>query len=173
MLKFNVCIPTWQLASAAKDSWVILVLGFGPPPFQRWGPFFGNLRETSLVKAEYKYWIMTRRIITAIGLLLFLSGCYYDKEAILYPTATDCSSLNVSFSRDIQPIIQSRCAVSGCHDASSGNKGGPFTNYTQIQFKASNIKAQVTSGAMPQGGSLTAAQIKLISCWVDAGAVNN
>jgi hypothetical protein len=116
---------------------------------------------------------MIIRIVSAVALVVLLAGCYYDKEAVLYPTATDCSSLNVSFSRDIQPIIQSRCAVSGCHDASSGNKGGPFTTYTQIQFKASNIKVQVVSGNMPQGGTLTAAQIKLISCWVDGGAANN
>jgi hypothetical protein len=143
------------------------------PTFSRVGPFFGNLYPTSLVEAGYKNWRMNIRIVSAVALVLLLTGCYYDKEAVLYPTATDCSSLNVSFSRDIQPLIQSRCAVSGCHDASSGNKGGPFTTYTQIQFKASNIKVQVVSGNMPQGGTLTAAQIKLISCWVDGGAVNN
>jgi hypothetical protein len=143
------------------------------PTFSRVGPFFGNLYPTSLVEAGYKNWRMNIRIVSAVALVVLLTGCYYDKEAVLYPTATDCSSLNVSFSRDIQPLIQSRCAVSGCHDASSGNKGGPFTTYTQIQFKASNIKVQVVSGNMPQGGTLTAAQIKLISCWVDGGAVNN
>ena len=106
-------------------------------------------------------------------LVLVGSGCYYDKEAILYPKANDCSNTSTSFSRDIFPIIQANCAVAGCHDAASTNKGGPFTNYSQIQFKAFIIKSQVVTGSMPRGGSLSASQIKLISCWVDAGALNN
>lgn len=103
----------------------------------------------------------------------FFTGCYYDKEESLYPAVQDCSTINAKFSADVMPIIQTRCAMAGCHDASSGNKGGPFTNYNEIKFKAVIIKSQVVSGAMPQGSSLSADQIKLISCWVDAGAPNN
>lgn len=112
-------------------------------------------------------------IISILVLSVLLAGCYNDKEELLYPTASDCSSGNVSFSAEVLPIIQTRCAVSGCHDASSGNKGGPFTNYTQIKNKASNIKFQVENRTMPQGSSLPASQIRLIRCWVENGALNN
>ena len=116
---------------------------------------------------------MIRKIGTALILLTVLAGCYYDKEELLYPATTDCATINARFSTQIAPLIETRCAILGCHDASSGNAGGPFTNYTQIQFKAVNIKAQVQSGAMPQGSSLTAAEKALISCWVNSGAPNN
>lgn len=117
---------------------------------------------------------MTNRIILSFCLLASLSSCYYDKEALLYPPASDCSTVNVSFNQDILPLVQTNCAFAGCHGASSSNKGGPFTNYTQIKNKASIIKSVTGTRIMPQGGgSLTAEQIKLISCWVDAGAPNN
>lgn len=116
---------------------------------------------------------MNRKIILVLGIACAFSSCYYDKEEILYPGAVNCSTVNAKFAADIMPLIQANCGISGCHDASSGNKGGPFTNYTQIKFKANIIKSQVLSGAMPQGSSLTPEQIRLISCWVDAGALNN
>ncbi len=116
---------------------------------------------------------MTRKIIGVLIITAGITGCVYNKEELLYPGSSDCSTLNISFSADIQPIIQSSCAVAGCHDASSGNKGGPFINYTQIKNKATTIKNQVVAGKMPQGSTLTSNQIKLIRCWVEKGALNN
>ena len=116
---------------------------------------------------------MIRKIISALILVVVLTGCYYDKEEVLYPGATDCTTLNPSFAAHVMPIIQTSCAIAGCHDATSGNKGGPFINYTQVKDKASTIRSQILSGAMPQGSSLTAQQIQVISCWVSSGAVNN
>jgi hypothetical protein len=116
---------------------------------------------------------MIRKLGFALVLFTVLAGCYYDKEELLYPAASDCSTINVRFATQVAPLIQTRCAIAGCHDASSGNAGGPFTNYTQIQLKAAQIKTQVESGAMPQGSSLSAAEIRLLSCWVTSGAPNN
>ncbi len=116
---------------------------------------------------------MKWKTISLLVLLAGLSGCFYDKEELLYPGTVDCSSVNESFNINVQPIIQNSCAIAGCHDAASTNKGGPFTNYNLIKNKASIIKSQVTSGAMPQGSSLSANQIQLISCWVNSGALNN
>lgn len=116
---------------------------------------------------------MNWRLIGLLAIITGLTGCSYDKEELLYPGTVDCSSLNVSFTINVQPIIQTSCAIAGCHDAASTNKGGPFTNYNLVKNKASIIKSQVTSGAMPQGSSLSANQIQLISCWVNSGALNN
>lgn len=118
-------------------------------------------------------YFMIRKLTIALAFAFVMAGCYYDKEELLYPEASDCSTINAKFSTQVAPLIQTRCAIAGCHDASSGNKGGPFTNYTQISLKAATIKAQVESGAMPEGSSLTSAEIRLISCWVNSGAPNN
>lgn len=116
---------------------------------------------------------MIRKMSAGLILLVLFGSCYNDREDLLYPSITDCNTLNAEYAADIAPIIQSSCAIPGCHDAASGNKGGPFTNFTQVKNKAAIIKAQVVSGAMPQGLSLSQEQIKLISCWVDSGAPNN
>jgi hypothetical protein len=89
-------------------------------------------------------------------------------------SSLDCNTVtNKAFAADVNPIIQSRCAIAGCHAAGSTNSGGPFTNYTEIFNKRSNIRTQVSSGRMPQGSSLTTAQKNSIICWIDSGAPNN
>ena len=116
---------------------------------------------------------MSRKFFFGIFIATAFTGCYNDSEELLYPGTNNCSSLNVSFIAEVNPIIQTKCATVGCHDATSANKGGPFTNYNLIKDKAFNIKAQVASRSMPQGSSLSASQIQLISCWVNNGALNN
>ncbi len=89
-------------------------------------------------------------------------------------TSIDCTGSNPSFASDVLPIINASCATStSCHAAGSTTSGGPFTSYSLIAAKASDIKSQVQSGAMPKTGSITAAQKKTIICWVSAGAANN
>ena len=110
--------------------------------------------------------------IVLIGSLFLLFSCYNDKEELLYGSTT-CEGVGASFTADVNPIIQSNCAVSGCHGLGSTNGPGPLTSFSQIQSAAVQIKSAVVSRFMPQGSSLTTAQIKTISCWVDSGAPNN
>ncbi len=89
-------------------------------------------------------------------------------------TAISCTGITPGFAANVMPLIQANCATStACHATGSINTGGPFTNYTQVKNKASIIRSQVVSKVMPQGGSLSAAQIQTIACWVDNGAPNN
>lgn len=89
-------------------------------------------------------------------------------------TTLDCNTVsNKAFGVDVNPIIQSRCAITGCHAAGSTNSGGPFTNHGEIFNKRSNIRSEVSSGRMPQGSSLTDVQKNSIICWIDSGAPNN
>lgn len=106
------------------------------------------------------------------GFVLF-AGCYYDKEELLYPGGTACGGVDAKFSTKVLPLMQTRCAIGGCHDAASTNHGGPFTNYNQIKAKSNEIRSAVLTGLMPQGSSLTPEEIKLISCWVEGGSPNN
>lgn len=117
-----------------------------------------------------------KKLITGILLvsgLTLMSSCYYDTAELLYPGGTNCSGVSPSFSTEVSALIQSRCATAGCHDATATNTGGPLTNYTQIKNKAASIKTSVLNGSMPQGSTLTAAEKKTISCWVDNGGLNN
>lgn len=82
--------------------------------------------------------------------------------------------LSASFASDIEPIIQSRCATSGCHVAGGS---APFTlnGYDEISARAIRIAVRSQAGTMPPSGSpgLSQLQVDLISAWVDAGAENN
>ena len=112
-----------------------------------------------------------KRLSTLLFLAAFgvFASCQYKKDL---PVTEDCSG-TVSFSQDVEPIIENNCAIAGCHNATSVNKGGPFTSFSLIKNKALTIKQQVVAGIMPQTGSLNAAQIKTIRCWVDSGAPDN
>lgn len=107
-------------------------------------------------------------IYSLVMITAFTAGCDYNKSDIL----PDCATVPARFANDVLPLIQNKCATA-CHNAFSTNAGGPFTNYSQIKAKADLIKFMVETRQMPQVGSLTDAEIKVISCWVDAGAENN
>jgi hypothetical protein len=118
---------------------------------------------------------MLKRVIFAslVAIAIASTGCYNDKEELLYPGGTNCVGAANKFS-NVNPIIQSKCAFSSsCHAAGTTNAGGPFTSYDLIKAKASTIKLQVQTGLMPQTGSLTPTELQSIVCWVESGAPNN
>jgi hypothetical protein len=85
-----------------------------------------------------------------------------------------CAGITPKFSTDVQPILTTVCSInSNCHAGGSTNSGGPFTSYAEVNAKKSNIRAQILSGAMPQSGTITQAQINAFICWIDNGAPNN
>jgi len=114
--------------------------------------------------------------VIAAGMLL-ASACSKDSPSSNNNSGggtTNCSSVSAQFSANVLPLILTKCSYnSGCHGTGSSNSGGALTNYTQIKARASNIKSQVNAGLMPQGGSLSSAEKAIISCWVDAGGLNN
>lgn len=101
----------------------------------------------------------------------FLFGCAMDNEEEL---ANKMPCGEVSFATDIQPIIQTNCAVSGCHVPGTG-----LPDYTdkQVIFSLANkIKTYTSQRIMPPADSgiiLTQEEIDLIACWVDDGAQDN
>jgi hypothetical protein len=86
----------------------------------------------------------------------------------------DCTGITPKFAADVQPILTTVCSInSNCHAAGSTNSGGPFTNYTEVNAKKSNIRAAILAGTMPQTGSISQAQVNAFICWIDSGAPNN
>lgn len=78
----------------------------------------------------------------------------------------------VKFSTEVKSIIDTKCAVSGCHVSGTGVPN--FTVFANVQASASEIKSRTQSGNMPKGeDKLPQAELDLIACWVDDGALNN
>nr|WKN36585.1 hypothetical protein K4G66_29935 [Tunicatimonas sp. TK19036] len=93
-------------------------------------------------------------------------GCLTETTALVMS--------NVSYSDTIQAIINTNCAVAGCHVAGQGIPN--WSDKSNVIANASDIKARTTSKSMPppaSGLSLTDDQIALIACWVDDGAQDN
>lgn len=136
-----------------------------------------------------------KRTLLAVGLLLFLllSRC---KHEILYsggipvddpPLNTgSCSPDSVYFANDIQPLIASNCAMSGCHDPISREEGLVLNYYSGIMkiVRAGNaresklFKVISTSNLddlmpPPPHSRLSATSIAAIEKWINQGAKNN
>lgn len=89
------------------------------------------------------------------------------------------------FSRDILPVVVSRCASAGCHDVTTHKEGYVFTSYTTIRGAvspgnpgASKLYQVITTASgeekMPPAGKsqLTVAEIDSIRKWIIYGALN-
>jgi hypothetical protein len=103
-----------------------------------------------------------------------------DKSVSIRDNADNCTitkSVSVltgtSYVDDIEPIIETSCAVSGCH-VTGGAAPFAFTNVASVQAHAAAVKTTTANGSMPKSGApLTQAQKDRIACWVDDGAPNN
>ena len=123
--------------------------------------------------------LFNMRILLFFFIALFIlsgAGCYYDKEELLYAgTATvDCTTVVAKFGADIIPIIQSKCATTGCHSAAAAAGGSALVTYSQIAGQASRIMQRaVVDKTMPTSGPLLPAEIAKLKCWINSGALNN
>ena len=83
-------------------------------------------------------------------------------------------SSGTKLQQDIVPILNTNCAVSGCHDGGNGLPN--FSDTSQIISYADNINTRTGNQTMPPSysdKSLTDEEIALIACWVDDGAEDN
>ena len=121
---------------------------------------------------------MPRGLLSAF-LVFLCCSCLYDKSGSLTPASCSTSPTSqVSFSRDIFPIIQTNCLQ--CHDAKNHYGGIVIENYTQIAESGRSGELyntiQISSNGkayMPKGGRLLDCEIALIQAWIKQGALNN
>jgi uncharacterized membrane protein len=104
--------------------------------------------------------------------LAFLAGaCAYEQEDSLFEKQEDDCATPVAFNTHIAPIIQTNCALSGCHAV--GGVEPEFTSFEQVKARANEVKQQTQSRQMPpasSGRSLSQEEIRMIACWVNKGA---
>ena len=112
--------------------------------------------------------------MACLAIMLFQS-CDYN--ALPEPQTDSCDGA-VSFSDDVQPIINRSCAISGCHNGDNGADKN-WTVLANLQAKKNTVKDRITRpvgtpGHMPAiPPELTIVEIQQIVCWVDQGALDN
>ncbi|HQV76214.1 MAG: hypothetical protein KBA60_09640 [Flavobacteriales bacterium] len=111
-------------------------------------------------------------LVAAISVLA-LHGCYYDNEEELYPN-NFCDTSNVTFNATVFPLVQTRCAIPGCHV--TGSQSPNLTQAAEVLNIASNGNLRqfaVVDKSMPPTGPLPECDRLTIQTWLDAGAPNN
>ncbi|MFT3895809.1 MAG: hypothetical protein QM730_29675 [Anaerolineales bacterium] len=95
------------------------------------------------------------------------------------------SSAEVSYAKDVRPILESHCA--SCHMGEFVSKGLDMSTYESLMegsedgpvidpgdAKHSLLIEKVTEGKMPKRGpKLTPEQIQILTDWINASAPNN
>lgn len=107
----------------------------------------------------------------SIVTLLFI-GCTYDNLEL-----DPCESINVKYAENIAPLIQTRCALSGCHNGDSTSVGD-FNLYDEVKLRVENGQFKlkvIDTRSMPPTtqAPLSTEQFNLLKCWIEVGAPNN
>jgi hypothetical protein len=110
-------------------------------------------------------------------LAVSLSSCYYDSEEDLYPS-TACSTENVSYTNDVQPILINSCL--SCHNNTDRQGNITLETHEDVVIYVNNgsflgsIKHASGYKAMPQNATkLDDCRIAKVEAWITAGALNN
>lgn len=124
---------------------------------------------------------MQKQIIIVLIAVSLVAG-----YAILRSQPTEAAPhTEVSYAKDVQPILESRCAK--CHMGEFVSAGLHMDTYESLLAGSQNgpvivpgsagkslLVQKVTEGKMPKRGpKLTPAQVRIIRDWVEAGAPNN
>ena len=123
-----------------------------------------------------------------LGLAMLLSACSGQASPSAgssSQSAPATSSAPVSFSKDVLPILQSRCV--NCHGGQKTQRGLDMTSYAALMQGSQNgavvspgdvahssFIQMILQGKMPKSGpKLLPSQVQLLTNWVQAGALNN
>ena len=115
---------------------------------------------------------MKIRLLLLLNFTLGLGACKHQPQEI--PAPSGCAS--VTFSGQVNPIIQQNCAISGCHVANFPD--GDFTKFSDLHEKVTdgsfkNSVIDWNAPRMPDNHKLPEENIRILQCWLNQGAPNN
>ena len=123
-------------------------------------------------------------IVVLIATIIVLQSCY--KVATVPKSTVEEVTVDVSFAKDIQPIITANCAVTGCHagggrspDLTAEKSYNSITGGNYIDLgnpENSGIYLWITgkkTTPMPPAGTNPSNLNNLVLAWIKQGAQNN
>ncbi len=116
---------------------------------------------------------MYKFLIVILTMLLVTISC--TKE-IAPPQNYDCNSVDRTYLTGIKTIIDTKCAISGCHVGTFTS--GSFETYSILYNKYTSGALEFrlfTFPTMPPANQtqLTQKELTQFRCWIDQGAPNN
>ncbi len=110
-------------------------------------------------------------VLFAMGIVM-LNACKKDE-----PDMFDCSGVTPTYTSDIKAILDTNCALSGCHAGPSPQLGIDLSTYASASTISMEDRflgaVQHKSGFEPmpyQLPKLPDAEIELLTCWVQNGS---
>jgi len=106
-----------------------------------------------------------------VGMIFFETSCDNAKTPVVI-----CNG-DPTYDNEIAPIINTKCAIAGCHISGTGTPG-VFQDYDgmlpYLNTESNSIKDRVVETKdMPLGFSLSDTDLELIRCWVEGGYLEN
>lgn len=108
-----------------------------------------------------------------------IGGCYYDVREELYGPAVDCdTTVAVSYSADLVPLLEMNCNSAVCHGGVTSPDLTTHAGVAQSSTEGSLLerirKLPGDPGLMPKNGTpLPECDLRLFERWVADGAPNN
>lgn len=129
---------------------------------------------------------MKKQLIPII-ITIFLVSAYVILQSSQIPMAQleAIPQADISYSKDVYPILESRCGK--CHMGSFTSENLNMETYDSLMVGSQNgvvivagnakeslLARKILKGEMPKRGpKLTPAQVQIIIDWINAGAPNN
>ena len=111
-------------------------------------------------------------LVTALCGVILLISCEKDEDP-----SVDCTGLTPTYTSEIKAILDTSCALSGCHNAGTQQEGIDLSNYADAKIVSSEdrflgaINHQNGYTPMPQNSAkLSTDKINLLTCWVQNGS---
>lgn len=106
-----------------------------------------------------------KKIVFGILPFVLMTSCAKDKAA-----QESCKVGGKTYTGEIKNILDTECASSGCHDATTKTKGFDFSTYSTSKSGMQNGGySQITAGLMPTSGKLPDSTISKITQWINDG----
>lgn len=150
-----------------------------------------------IVSFIYRDFMISNRFIKSgliVASVVLIAACKHDPDVSALPVDPEpptptvgCDPDTVYFTNDVLPLLQSSCAMSGCHDINTAREGVILTDYNRIiitgRVKPGNASGSKIYEAITEGGeermppppaaAFTTDQKALIAKWINQGAKNN
>ena len=123
---------------------------------------------------------MRKHVFYITIVLITVISC--NKEKGEMPTVEEtvaCDTINAKYNNEIENIINTACATSGCHNATGQNP--KLSDYDKVKAAVDGGRFELRvfnspSAPMPPSfitRQLSAEEKDKLRCWLDAGAPNN